>query len=181
VTRWSLATRLVVGIVALLAVLAVGIAIPTVAASRGQTVGRLDGLLIAASDRSTVAVNAGASGPGSIIEILPGQGAGAIGMVIFDDVVYASGYIGTDGSALALTEAQQRALEAAPDDRTPTTVDLGGLGSYRVVSTPLADGRIVVSKTASIDGDLSAPAVSIDDGALLQGRLEIAGRRASAV
>lgn len=44
----------------------------------------------------------------------------------------------------------------------------------------LADGRIVVSKTASIDGHLSAPSVSVDDGALVQGRLEIAGRRPAA-
>ena len=39
------------------------------------------------------------------------------------------------------------------------------------------DGRIVLHKTATFEGNLSAPSVSVDDGALLQGRLEIAGRR----
>jgi cytoskeletal protein CcmA (bactofilin family) len=33
--------------------------------------------------------------------------------------------------------------------------------------------------TASIAGDMSAPAINVDDGALLQGRLEIAGRRSA--
>lgn len=40
-----------------------------------------------------------------------------------------------------------------------------------------ADGHIVVSRTATFEGDLSAPAVSVVDGALVQGRLEVAGRR----
>ena len=151
--RWSLASRLVVGIVVLLAALATAIAAVTVAASRSQTVGRLDRLLIAASDRSTDAVDAGASGPGSVIEILPGQGAGAIGMVIFDDVVIAAGYIGTDGSALALDDDQQATLQDVPDDRTPTTAHLGDLGAYRVVSTPLADGRIVVNGLSLAEAD----------------------------
>jgi len=56
------------------------------------------------------------------------------------------------------------------------TIVVGG----NVQGKLLADGRIVVSKTAKIDGDLSAPAVSMDDGAQVQGRLEIAGRRPAA-
>ena len=40
-----------------------------------------------------------------------------------------------------------------------------------------ADARIVVRGTASFEGDLSAPTISVDDGAVLQGRFEIAGRR----
>jgi cytoskeletal protein CcmA (bactofilin family) len=53
------------------------------------------------------------------------------------------------------------------------TIVIGG----NVHGKLLADGRIVVSKTAMIDGDLSAPSVSVDDGALVQGHLEIAGRK----
>ena len=44
-----------------------------------------------------------------------------------------------------------------------------------------ADGRIVVRRTATFAGDLSAPTVSVDDGASLKGRFEIAGRRQSTV
>ena len=151
-TQWSLGARLVVGIVALLTVLAVAISVVTVAASREQFVARLDRLLIAASDRSTDAVDAGFTGPGSIVEILPGQGAGAVGMVIVGDVVYA-GYIGTDGSARTLGPDQLARLEAVPDDGRPVTVDLADLGGYRAVSTPLADGRVVVNGLSLTEAD----------------------------
>lgn len=53
------------------------------------------------------------------------------------------------------------------------TIVIGGIVSGKL----LADGHIVVSKTANFAGDLSAPTVSVDDGAQVQGRLEIAGRR----
>ena len=65
--RWSLGARLVVAITGLLAVLALAIGSVTVAASRDQAVGRLDRLLIAASDRSTAAGDAGFTGPGSFV------------------------------------------------------------------------------------------------------------------
>lgn len=172
--RWSLATRLVVGIVVLLALLAATIAAVTVAASRSQSVGRLDRLLIAASDRSSAAVDAGATGPGSIIEILRGQGAGAIGMVIFDDVVFAAGYVGTDGSELPLDDEQQATLEALPDDRTPTTANLGDLGAYRVVSTPLADGRIVVNGLSLSEPDAATASLIQTIGAVSLGAIAVA-------
>jgi cytoskeletal protein CcmA (bactofilin family) len=53
------------------------------------------------------------------------------------------------------------------------TIVIGGIVSGKL----LADGRIVVGRTATFEGDLSAPAVSVDDGAQVHGRLEIAGRR----
>ena len=40
-----------------------------------------------------------------------------------------------------------------------------------------AEARIVVQQTANVEGDLSAPGVKVDDGALLHGRVEVAGRR----
>ncbi len=142
------------GIVGLLTVLAVAIAVVTVAASRGQQVLRLDSLLIAASDRSSVAVDSGFSGPAPIIQILPGQGAGAVGMVITDESVFA-GYIGTDGTQLALDDTQLARLEEVPDDSQPVTVELGDLGDYRVMSTLLSDGRIVVNGLSLAEADAS--------------------------
>jgi two-component system OmpR family sensor kinase len=152
VSRWSLSARLVVGIVGLLAVLAVAIAVVTVAASRGQQVARLDRLLIAASERSSAAVDSGVTGPTPIIQILPGQGAGAVGVVFTDEAIFA-GYIGTDGRVRALDTGQLASLEAVADDGEPVTVDLGDLGSYRVVSTTLSDGRIVLNGLSLAEAD----------------------------
>ncbi|GHF06648.1 sensor histidine kinase [Pseudolysinimonas yzui] len=150
--RWSLGTRLVVGIVGLLTVLAIAIAVVTVAASRGQQVTRLDSLLAAAAGRSSDAVDAGFTGPAPIIQILPGQGAGAVGMVITADTVYA-GYIGTDGDLRSLDADQLVALDEVPEGGDPVTVDLGDLGDYRVVSTELSDGRIVVNGLSLAEAD----------------------------
>jgi cytoskeletal protein CcmA (bactofilin family) len=58
-------------------------------------------------------------------------------------------------------------------DIVAQTIVIGGTVNGKL----LADGRIVVNKTATFAGNLSAPAVSVDDGAQVQGRLEIAGRR----
>jgi two-component system OmpR family sensor kinase len=150
VKSWSLATRLVVGIVALLAVLTVAIAIPTVAASRGQTVGRLDRLLLAASERTLGVVSGDI--PGTIAEILPGEGAGAIGVVSVDGEAVRAGYIGY-GQMQQLTDHQIAVLLAVPDDREPHTVDLGALGSYRVVATPFdaVEGSAVVLNGLSLE------------------------------
>lgn len=84
---------------------------------------------------------------------------------------HVTGSIDVSGHPLVVTDSGRVSA-----DIVAHTIVVGG----SVHGKLLADGRIVVSKTASIDGDLSAPSVSIDDGALLQGRFEIAGRRATA-
>jgi cytoskeletal protein CcmA (bactofilin family) len=54
------------------------------------------------------------------------------------------------------------------------TIIVGG----EVSGTLSAGARIVVAHTAVVEGDLSAPAVSLADGAILQGTVEAAGQRA---
>jgi cytoskeletal protein CcmA (bactofilin family) len=49
--------------------------------------------------------------------------------------------------------------------------------SGHVTGTLSASARIVVQQTATIDGDLEAPAVSVQEGAVMHGRLQIEGRR----
>jgi two-component system OmpR family sensor kinase len=155
-TPWSLRRRLVLGIVALLALLAVVIGGVTVAALRGQLVARLDRVLLAASERTTAAVDdVVVGGPGfpagSIVDILPGQGAGAVGLVTVDGQVVRAGYVGEDGRPQLLTPVQLQALADVPDDRAPRTVSLGGsLGSYRAVATPLGDSGITVVNGLSL-------------------------------
>ena len=55
------------------------------------------------------------------------------------------------------------------------TIEIGGSVNGKLC----ADGHIVVLETAQFEGDLSAPSISVDDGALLQGHFEIAGRRSN--
>src|SRR4051812_45945665 len=50
---------------------------------------------------------------------------------------------------------------------TAQTVTIAG----QLKGTVLAGARIVVGETATVDGELSAPAVSIAEGATVQGRI----------
>jgi cytoskeletal protein CcmA (bactofilin family) len=84
---------------------------------------------------------------------------------------HVSGSIDASGHPVIVTDSGDVAA-----DIIAHTIVIGG----NVHGNLLANGRIVVNKTATIAGDLSAPAVSVDDGALVQGRLEIAGRRSAA-
>ena len=59
-------------------------------------------------------------------------------------------------------------------DLVAHTIVVGGSVSGRLT----ANGRIVIQETATIAGDLCAPSVSVVDGAQLQGRFEIMGKRA---
>jgi cytoskeletal protein CcmA (bactofilin family) len=44
-----------------------------------------------------------------------------------------------------------------------------------------ASARIVVTATATIEGDVSSPALSVAAGAILQGQVEVDGRRSAAL
>jgi cytoskeletal protein CcmA (bactofilin family) len=46
-----------------------------------------------------------------------------------------------------------------------------------VSGTLTAEGLIVVERTANVEGDMSASSVSIQDGATVQGHLEVVGHR----
>jgi cytoskeletal protein CcmA (bactofilin family) len=78
------------------------------------------------------------------------------------------GTIDLTGHPLVVTDSGRVAA-----DIVAHTIVIGGSVNGKI----LADGRIVVNKTATFAGDLSAPAVLVDDGAVVQGRLEVAGRR----
>jgi cytoskeletal protein CcmA (bactofilin family) len=60
-------------------------------------------------------------------------------------------------------------------DVTAHTIVIGGAVTGRV----LAGARIVIRETATIEGELSAPALSLADGATVTGRIEAAGRAAA--
>jgi cytoskeletal protein CcmA (bactofilin family) len=61
-------------------------------------------------------------------------------------------------------------------DITAETLMIGG----DVHGSLIASLRIVVSATATVDGTLSAPNVSVADGAVVHGRVDAAGRHSEA-
>jgi cytoskeletal protein CcmA (bactofilin family) len=84
---------------------------------------------------------------------------------------HVTGSINVTGHSLIVTDSGRIAA-----DINAHTIVIGGSVNGKLC----ADARIVVRETANFAGDLSAPAISVDDGALVQGRFEIAGRRSAA-
>lgn len=52
-----------------------------------------------------------------------------------------SGVITSEGATADISAAASAQLTQVPPDRTPVTIDLDGLGSYRVISGPLRHGE----------------------------------------
>ncbi|KAB2591018.1 sensor histidine kinase [Streptomyces arboris] len=168
---WTLRTRLVVSAVSLIAVVAAVIGSVTAIAFHSYMYGKLDDQL------RSIAVRAERPpGPGPLPEALRdagplgfvgggGQPLGTFGALVDEGgdvtaskVVEDSG-LRSQESAKPLTEAQQRALEAAApavgDDAR--SVELPGLGGYRVEAATSTEGRTVLVgiPTAEVSGALT--------------------------
>ncbi len=185
--RWSLQRRLVVGIVALLAVVSVVIGGTSALVLRQNLLGRLDQQVIAAVGFSSE-VNRNATNPpaggtegGGTETGDAGSGPRRFGGLVFsssDGVVGVAEVVGEDGVSRTLTTAQQSTLLALNGpERTPVTVDLGGgLGSFRVATATRLDGTVVVvgQSLAEID-------TTTDNLLLIFGLITLAALIAAAV
>jgi len=72
-------------------------------------------------------------GPGPEFLNAPGQAARTVGAVIAQGVPVDAGVITADGARAGLSAAATTQLAKIAPNRYPTTIDLDGLGSYRVV------------------------------------------------
>ena len=79
-----------------------------------------------------------------------------------------SGSIDVSGHPLTVTEAAH--IDA---DVKAHTITIAGTVDGQLI----AEERIVVQQTATLSGEVSAPALTVHDGATIQGRFEIAGHR----
>lgn len=149
---WSLRRRLLLGLTVLVAAIAVTNGALTISSSHSQLISRLDQQLLSAAERTAIVLSripdAGTVTPPPdsrppVTEFLPGQGAGAIGILIVDGETFAAGYVGADGEAHDLSDDELGALRAVPAGAA-ITVDLGGdLGRYRVVRTEADNGNVI--------------------------------------
>ncbi|CAM4363247.1 putative sensor histidine kinase TcrY [Mycobacterium basiliense] len=153
---WSLRLRLLIGQVVVLAVVCVGITVATELALRHHLVAQLDNQLAGTSYRSSLMNPEGhrwwwrhikprhMSGPGPRFLDAPGQPAGMVGAVVDDGKTAEAGYLTGSGARAEVSAAAQAQLAAIADSRTPRTLDLDGLGRYRVVAAPSRHGDEVI-------------------------------------
>ena len=176
---WTLRRRLVLGVVALLAVASIAIGAVSVAFLRSSLIDRLDSQLTDATERSERSdrFDGDARGPDSRfsrIEIPPEfLSVGIISGVAVGGELVATAYFTDDGSRQSLTATQAAQLVAVPTDGDPHTVTLDGLGSYRVaagdtdrgatqiIALPLAPVDSLVTQLLLVIGGVTAAGVVI--------------------
>lgn len=154
---WSLRLRLLVGQIVVLAVVCIGITAATELALLHHLVAQLDGQLAGTSYRSALMYPEPKRpgwrheshfyprpGPGPRFLDAPGQPAGMVAAVITDGKIVDAGYLTSDGARAALTPAAQTQLEHIAGSRRAVTLDLDGLGRYRVVAAPSRSGGDVI-------------------------------------
>jgi two-component system, OmpR family, sensor kinase len=154
---WSLRFRLLVGQLVVLAVVCVGITAATELALRHHLLKQLDQQLGGTSYRSALLYpepkhqgwrheprSYPRPGPGPRFLDAPGQPAGMVAAVVSNGKTVDSGYLTGSGSRAALTPAAQTQLQQIADRRIPVTLNLDGLGRYRVVAAPSRSGGDVI-------------------------------------
>ena len=166
---WSLRLRLLVGQVVVLAVVCIGITAATELSLLRHLVTQLDGQLGGTSYRSALmypepshpgwrhAHFVPRPGPGPRFLDAPGQPAGMVAAVVSGGRTVDAGYLTPSGTRAAVTPAAQTQLARIADSRAPVTLDLDGLGRYRVVAAPsrsAADIIVTGLSMANVDATM---------------------------
>ena len=164
---WSLRFRLLVGQVVILAVVCIGIGAATELALYRYLVAQLDTQLRDASQRSVRIIGEPPTapwrhhqrsfprpGPGPVFLDAPGQPVGMVAAVTSQGGAIEAGYLTTAGGRAALTDAARAELGALPVNRPPATINVDGLGRYRVVAAfARRSGDVVITGLSMSDVD----------------------------
>ncbi len=141
----------------LLTLVCVGIGVGAITALRRYLTEELDAQVVDAGWRSAAMVAMGPppplggglppgfeDGPGPFFLNGPGQASGTAGAVLSDGQVLEAAVITDTGSRQRLT-AEAYAQLAGAQYPTPGTVDLDGLGSYRVITIAARNGDVILT------------------------------------
>ena len=149
---WSLRLRLLAGQIVVLALVCVGITAATELALNHHLVRQLDAQLAGTSYRSALMYPEQhhqhsfypRPGPGPRFLDAPGQPAGMVAAVINHGQTVDAGYLTSDGARAALTPTARTQLESIAGNRSPVTMNLDGLGKYRVVAASSRNGGDII-------------------------------------
>lgn len=180
---WSLRSRLLAAQITLLAVVCAAIGLGTVVALQHFLTNQLDAQLAETGRRSAGIFQLGpppprgfphppgfprrmiihdGRGPGPAFLNAPGQAARTVGAVVSRGAPVDAGVITADGARAEIsTEAAQQLARITPE-AAPTTVELDGLGRYRVVAVPAhRPGETIVTGLPTSDVDSTLLTVTL--------------------
>ncbi len=148
-SQWSLRRRLLAGQLALLAAVCVGVGAVTDAALYRYLVGELDTQLRQITQRSSMMAGQPSppqprsdgrastpAGPGPVFLDAPGQPVGMVAAVVSNGITAQAGVLKPGGDRGDVSAEAARQLAGAGGIRQPVSLDLDGLGSYRVIGAP---------------------------------------------
>ena len=190
-SRWTLRTRLVVALVALLAATVTVVGVLTVVALDRFLVDQLDDQLTAASNRvrvdagrapDTLRENGEFTMPGPLFPGTRGQASGTLAAIVLDGEVLRASSIDSDGSPTELPEDADEVLSTVPAFGEPQSIELpDGLGSYRVVGTPGPNGAVLVTGLPLKEVDETVQQVSLIIAVVALAGLVAAGAATAAI
>jgi two-component system OmpR family sensor kinase len=149
----SLRVRLLLVLVALLAVVCAAVGWITVIAMQDFLIGQLDAQLTSAGGRAVHVApptggQGGGSGPGpsgARFLLAPGQAVGTLGVRVENGKVTAAAVLGGNGKLEAVAPARVSALASVPPGGAPRTVTIAGLGEFRVAGLPAGRGDVLIT------------------------------------
>lgn len=161
---WTLRSQLLVTLLGLLSLVCAGIGIGAITALRRYLTAQLDEQVVDAGWRSAAMVALGPlpahrdgsprlpDGPGPFFLDGPGQASGTAGAVLSDGRVLEAAVITDTGAQQPLT-AQAISQLTGANYPTPGTVDLDGIGTFRVITIPAPNGDVILTglPTAGLD------------------------------
>ncbi|MGH3745181.1 MAG: sensor histidine kinase [Mycobacteriales bacterium] len=185
----SLRARLLLTVLGLLVVVFGVVGVITQAVLHDYLLHRLDGQLRVAAGRSVGGVGRGpgAGGPGAFTPKAPGQvvnppacqvrgqAAGTVcATTTPGGAVVTASRLDPSGLTVAVAAAAQSQLAAVAADGDPHTVDLAGIGPYRVLATPGPGGGTVVTGLPESDVNDTVTRFAIIGGSVAGGGIVVA-------
>lgn len=182
---WSLRTRLLAELLALLALVCLIVGVVTELALRDFLVNQLDARLVATSQRPGDRPPPGGPGPGGLPPRPPPQNpefltVGSLSAEVVDGVLTRASYVDNDGVVQQIPTEYSAALLALQPATAARTMPLGELGEYRVLVTR-RPGAITITGLPLADVDAILLRLALTVAAVALGALVVAGAAAAVI
>jgi two-component system, OmpR family, sensor kinase len=171
--RHSLRTRLVVAVMLLLATVCTVVGIATAVALRHFMIAQLDSDLSSAGGRF-VSMQDHGPGPGSDF-LGPAQAPRTVGATIVGGTVTGAEMTDRGGVVRTVPADALAALSTVPTDGHPHSVDLGALGTYRMLASVDREGTVLVVGLPQADVDHLTVLLVVAEGIVIALALTGAG------
>jgi two-component system OmpR family sensor kinase len=164
----SLQRRIIVVLLAVLVASYAAVAVGTYVGLHHYLLGRLDQQLSSAGNRYALELeHSDSDGDNGALGTVAGQSVGTLGARLVNDSVTAFGLVGADLTATSLSTQAQAQLAGVPASGRIVSIDLDGLGPYRLQAVSGRDGAVLVTGLPEHDLNETIAKLLALEGAIL--------------